>query len=46
MKLLCELAAERGLRVDMHCDESDDPLSRHVETLAFHTQRLGLQGAA
>ncbi|MCK5623521.1 MAG: amidohydrolase family protein, partial [Alphaproteobacteria bacterium] len=22
---LCELAAERGLRVDMHCDESDDP---------------------
>ena len=44
VKLLCELAAERGLRVDMHCDESDDPLSRHVETLAFHTQRLGLQG--
>jgi cytosine deaminase len=42
--LLCELAAERGLRVDMHCDESDDPLSRHVETLAFQTQRLGLQG--
>ena len=43
VRLLCELAAERGLRVDMHCDESDDPLSRHVETLAFHTQRLGLQ---
>ena len=44
VKILCELAAERGLRVDMHCDESDDPLSRHVETLALHTQRLGLQG--
>ena len=44
VRILCELAAERGLRVDMHCDESDDPLSRHVETLAFHTQRLGLQG--
>ncbi len=44
VRLLCELAAERGLRVDMHCDESDDPLSRHVETLAFHTQRLGLHG--
>ena len=44
VKILCELAAERGLPVDMHCDESDDPLSRHVETLAFHTQRLGLQG--
>ena len=41
---LCELAAERGLRVDMHCDETDDPLSRHVETLAFETARLGLQG--
>ena len=44
VRLLCELAAERGLRVDMHCDESDDPLSRHVEALAFETQRLGLQG--
>jgi cytosine deaminase len=44
VRILCELAAERGLRVDMHCDESDDPLSRHIETLAFHTQRLGLQG--
>ena len=44
VKILCELAAERGLPVDMHCDESDDPLSRHVETLAFHARRLGLQG--
>ena len=44
VKILCELAAVRGLRVDMHCDESDDPLSRHIETLAFHTQRLGLHG--
>ncbi len=44
VRILCELAAERGLPVDMHCDESDDPLSRHVETLAFHTQRLQLHG--
>jgi len=44
VKLLCEIAAERGLLVDMHCDESDDPLSRHIETLAFESQRLGLQG--
>jgi cytosine deaminase len=44
VKLLCELAASRGLRVDMHCDESDDPLSRHIETLAAETQRLGLHG--
>ena len=44
IRILCELAAERGLRVDMHCDESDDPMSRHIETLAFHAQRLGLHG--
>ncbi len=44
VRLLCELAAERGLPVDMHCDESDDPASRHIEALAFHTQRLGLHG--
>jgi cytosine deaminase len=44
VKILCELAAERGLMVDMHCDETDDPLSRHVEILAFETHRLGLQG--
>ncbi len=41
---LCEIAAQRGLMVDMHCDESDDPLSRHIETLAYEAQRLGLQG--
>ena len=41
---LCEMAAKRGLMVDMHCDETDDPLSRHIEQLAFETQRLGLQG--
>ena len=41
---LCEIAAERGLRVDMHCDETDDPMSRHIEQLAYETQRLGLQG--
>ena len=44
VRLLCELAADLGKRVDMHCDESDDPLSRHVETLAYETQRLGLHG--
>jgi cytosine deaminase len=41
---LCEIAAARALPVDMHCDETDDPHSRHIETLAFETQRLGLQG--
>ncbi len=41
---LCEVAEKRGLMVDMHCDESDDPMSRHIETLALETCRLGLQG--
>ena len=41
---LCRIAAERGLMVDMHCDESDDPMSRHVESLASATLRFGLQG--
>ncbi|MFO1151860.1 MAG: amidohydrolase family protein [Alsobacter sp.] len=44
LKRLCRIAAERGLPVDIHCDETDDPLSRHVETLAAETVRHGLQG--
>jgi len=44
VRMLCEYAAEQGLRVDIHCDESDDPLSRHIETLAAQTHRLGLHG--
>ncbi len=44
LKELCEIAAKRGLLVDIHCDETDDPLSRHIETLACETQRLGLHG--
>jgi len=44
VRILCEIAAEQGRLVDMHCDESDDPLSRHIETLAYWTQRLGLHG--
>ena len=41
---LCEIAAARSLQVDMHCDETDDPHSRHIETLAYETRRLNLQG--
>jgi cytosine/creatinine deaminase len=44
IRILCEIAADEGRLVDMHCDETDDPLSRHIETLAFWTQRLALQG--
>ncbi|AHM04663.1 Cytosine deaminase [Roseibacterium elongatum DSM 19469] len=42
VKRLCQIAAERDLRIDLHCDESDDPMSRHVETLAAEATRLGL----
>jgi cytosine deaminase len=44
VRVLCELAASEGRLVDMHCDETDDPHSRHIETLAIHAQRLGMQG--
>jgi cytosine deaminase len=44
VRALCEIAERRGLLVDMHCDETDDPLSRHIETLAAETHRLGMSG--
>ncbi|KQT85282.1 amidohydrolase family protein [Aurantimonas sp. Leaf443] len=44
LEALCRIAAERGLPVDIHCDETDDPLSRHIETLCAETVRFGLQG--
>ena len=44
VEVLCRIAADRGLQVDMHCDESDDPLSRHIETLSLETVKHGLQG--
>ena len=44
VQLLCEIAADEGRMVDMHCDETDDPMSRHIETLAAETVRFGLKG--
>lgn len=43
---LARIAAERGLMLDLHCDETDDPMSRHVETLAAEVTRHGLGGRA
>ncbi len=43
---MARLAAERGLMLDLHCDETDDPHSRHVETLAAEVTRHGLGGRA
>jgi len=38
------LAEEHGLRVDIHCDETDDEHSRFVETMVAETIRRGLGG--
>ena len=46
VEALCRIAADRGLRIDLHCDETDDPLSRHVETLAAQVMRFGLERRA
>ena len=43
---LGRIAAERGLMWDVHCDETDDPNSRHVETMAREVTRHGLGGRA
>jgi cytosine deaminase len=43
---LARMAAERGLMWDVHCDETDDPMSRHVETMAREVTRYGLGGRA
>jgi cytosine deaminase len=43
---LAQIAADRGLMLDLHCDETDDPMSRHVETLAYEVQRLDLGSRA
>jgi cytosine/creatinine deaminase len=41
---LMGIARERNLMVDIHCDESDDPHSRHVETLTALTKQLSMTG--
>jgi cytosine deaminase len=44
VKFAMALAAEHGLRVDIHCDETDDDHSRFVEVMAAETIRLGMEG--
>lgn len=46
MRDLARIAAERGLMWDVHCDETDDPMSRHVETMAREVTRHGLGARA
>src|SRR5438132_1001586 len=42
IKFAFDLAANKGLRVDIHCDETDDDQSRFVEVMAAETIRLGM----
>jgi len=44
VKFAMGLAADNGLRVDVHCDETDDDHSRFVEVMAAETIRLGMEG--
>ena len=44
IEALFRIAADRGLGIDMHCDETDDASSRHAETMAACTIRYGMQG--
>jgi cytosine deaminase len=39
-----ELAKKYGRRIDVHCDETDDPSSRFLEVMADDTVRHGLEG--
>lgn len=42
VRAMTHLAAERGIMIDIHCDETDDPMSRHIETYAREVTRHGL----
>jgi cytosine/creatinine deaminase len=39
-----ELAKTHNRRVDIHCDETDDPSSRYLEVMADNTVKSGLAG--
>ena len=39
-----ELAKQYGRRIDVHCDETDDPGSRFLEVMADNTVQHGLAG--
>jgi cytosine deaminase len=46
VRQLCELAEARGLKVDMHIDQTPDPQSRQVEAITAETIRLKLGSRA
>ncbi len=42
LRLALDLAEERGIDVDVHCDETDDPGSRHLEVLCAEAIDRGM----
>jgi len=44
VKFAFALASNKGLRVDIHCDETDDDHSRFTEVMAAETIRLSMGG--
>jgi cytosine deaminase len=44
VKFAMALADEHGVRVDIHCDETDDDHSRFVEVMVAETIRRGMSG--
>ena len=42
LNFACELARDRGLLMDVHCDEIDDAASRGLETLATRALEFGM----
>src|SRR5215475_7782302 len=44
VKFAFALADEHGLRVDIHCDETDDDHSRFIEVMVAETLRRGMAG--
>jgi cytosine deaminase len=44
IKMAFELACRLGLRLDFHCDETDDPGSRNLEVVCAETLDRGMSG--
>ncbi|MBA2321592.1 MAG: amidohydrolase family protein [Deltaproteobacteria bacterium] len=44
VRLAFQLAEKHGLRLDFHCDETDDPGSRNLEVVCAETMDRGLAG--
>jgi cytosine deaminase len=44
LRMTLDLASRRGLRVDVHCDETDDPGSRFLEVLCAETADRRMSG--